>query len=129
MALTPTPTVAEATLTGVLINGGLVTSTVDPGSTIQVSLAYADAHLGCLGCIEQIQFGFSDQDPIGCFFDQSQGDLIAGSVSFTVTAPSTPGTYFLAFERAQDFGCFVSSTSWWNGTPVAANYFAMITVH
>jgi len=129
MALTPTPTVAEATLTNVLINGGLVTSTVDPGSTIQVSLAYADAHLGCPGCIEQIQFGFSDQDPIGCFFDQSQGDLIAGSVSFTVTAPLTPGTYFLAFERAQDFGCFFSSTSWWNGTPVAADYFAIITVH
>jgi len=129
MAFTPTPVVDEAKVLSVLINGGLATPTVDPGSTIQVSLAYVDAHLTCPLCIEQIQVGFSDQDPVGCIFDQSLGHLNAGSVSFSVAAPLVPGTYFLAFERAQDSACFASGTTWWSGPPVPANYFAMITVH
>jgi len=57
--------------------------------------------------------GFTDTDPIGCFFDEANLDPTSGSVAFTVTAPGTPGPTFLAFRRGAGLRMLFSGPGWW----------------
>jgi hypothetical protein len=127
MAFSPTGIWGEAQLSDVLINGGSITAPVEPGSTIDVSLSYFIEDTACPTCIDQIQVGFSHQGPMGCVFSgvPLPGGS-SGSATFTITAPATPGTYFLGFDRSQDIVC---PAGWWNGAPHdPARHFASITV-
>lgn len=122
-----TPTVRGVTISNVLINGGSITAPVDAGSTINVQLSFKIVDPGCPGCIDQIQVGFSHLAPNGCAYDGvpgAGGD--SGTTTFTITAPTVPGTYYLGADRSQAFSC---PTGWWNSAPTASNrWFAAITV-
>jgi hypothetical protein len=48
----------------------------------------------------------------------------SGTVTVTLTAPATPGTYFLAFNVTQEFGCVTTWTP-----PGHSQYFAVVPVY
>ncbi len=122
-----TPTVRGVTITNVLVNGGAITSPVEAGSTITVALDYNIVDPGCPGCIDQIQVGFSHTAPTDCVYSGIPGVAgVSGSGSTTLTAPSTPGTYYIGVDRSQAFSC---PAGWWNGAPSNTNrWIGAITV-
>lgn len=127
MGYSLTPTVRGVTISNVKVNGGAITAPVTAGSTITVSLDYQIVDTGCPGCIDEIQVGFSNDKPATCVYTgQPSSGGASGSAEFKIQAPSTPGTYYLGNDRAQDYSC---PTGWWNGAPTAANrWIAVISV-
>ena len=106
---------------------------VAPGSTITIKLHYAlAANSGCPHCDETIQLGFANQNPDQCVGGSgiiTQGGAVSGAWRFTEKAPSTAGSYFLAFAFDEDFGCNFSGPGWAGGTPnPQTQYFAHVTV-
>lgn len=122
-----TPAVRNVTISNVKINGGAITAPVAAGSTINVSLDYKITDASCPGCIDEIQVGFSHDKPASCVYQGIPGSAGAsGSATFTITAPTTTGTYYLGSDRAQDYSCPVG---WWNSAPTTSNrWFAVISV-
>lgn len=122
-----TPTVRGVTISNVKINGGAIIAPVAVGSTISVSLDYKITDAGCPGCIDEIQVGFSHDKPASCVYQGIPGSAGAsGSATFKIAAPSTPGTYYLGSDRAQDYSC---PAGWWNSAPTMANrWIGVITV-
>ena len=124
-----TPTFAGVTISNVSVNGGAITAPVEPGSTIDVTLDYNIFDDGCPGCIDQIQVGFTHSSPDDCIYSGIPGPSpgVSGTASFTITAPTFPGTYYLGFDRSQALSC---PAGWWNGAPNTPNrWFAAITVN
>ncbi len=120
------PTYEETTLSAVMLNGAKITSIVAPGSSIAVELSYEIRDTYCPGCIEQIMIGFANQDPALCIYEGIPGSGgNTGSVSFNLTAPSTPGTYYIAFDKSLQYFC---PGTWWAGPPVPARYIGSVTV-
>jgi hypothetical protein len=123
-----------ASVSNVKLNGVVVSDvTVAPGSTIKIVLHYAvAANTGCPHCDEEIQLGFANQNPDQCVGGSgiiTQGGAVAGKWKFFETAPSTAGSYFLAFAFDEDFGCNSSGPGWAGGTPnPQTQYFAHVTV-
>jgi len=123
----PSPmTYAGVTISNVSVNGGGSVATVAAGSTVAVSLDFNITDCPCPTCIDQINYGFAnDAAATGCFYDGIPGCTgDSGSAGFNVTAPATPGIYYLAFDRAEDFCCFCNcpggaSACWWTGSPAA----------
>jgi uncharacterized protein YjdB len=123
--LSPSPSYG-VTISNVRVNGGGDTVTVEPGAALNVTLSYSIVDTACPGCIDQIQVGFSSGKPFTCVYNGVPGASgKSGTASFTTTAPSTPGTYYLAFDRSQAYSC---PANWWNGVPPAQRYFAQIGV-
>jgi trimeric autotransporter adhesin len=123
--VSPSPSYG-VTISNVKVNGGGDTVTVDPGAALKVTLSYSIVDTACPGCIDQIQVGFSSQKPFTCVYNGVPGASgKSGTASFTTAAPSTRGTYYLAFDRSQAYSC---PTDWWNGVPPAQRYFAQINV-
>ncbi|MEA3412173.1 MAG: hypothetical protein U9R74_11635 [Pseudomonadota bacterium] len=124
-----------AKIGNVTINGGQGPQTVPPGSDVAVTLDYTIIDVSCPGCIDQIQYGIVTAEsgagnPVlgKCLYDGVPGPKGAsGSTAFTIKAPVEPGSYALAFDRAQEFSCS-KLTKWWNGQPRPAQYFARIEV-
>jgi hypothetical protein len=126
LGFSPTASFADVTLSNVLINGGAITPTVAPGSTVNVSVGYSIVDTGCPGCIDQIQVGFAHESPTTCIYDSVPGTTPdTGTAGFTLTAPTAPGTYYLGFDRSQAFSC---PAGWWSGAPQPFRYFGTITV-
>ena len=124
-----TPTFASVTISNVSVNGGPITTPVEQGSTINVTLDYHIFDDGCPGCIDQIQVGFTNLPPSSCVYNGVPGPFpgVSGTASFTITAPTEPGTYHLGFDRSQALSCPVG---WWSGAPTTPNrWFAAITVN
>jgi hypothetical protein len=100
-----------------------------PGETIIVQIDYRIVPEDyCPYCIDEIQVGFSNTDPLGCIYlgiPDKNGVKDTGEIS--VTLPGEPGTYFLAFNRTQDYTCPVH---WTNGDPDVTKdrYFLQIVV-
>jgi hypothetical protein len=102
------------------VNGKGNNVTVAAGSTVNVALNYAISDKTCLACIDQIEVGLNNAaGPSQCVYDDIPGTGTSGSTSFSLTAPATKGSYFIAFDTASDFGCLNSTSNWWNGTPQA----------
>jgi hypothetical protein len=106
---------------------------VAPGATINIKVKYAVvANSTCPHCDEEIQLGFANQNPDQCVGGSNpitQGGAVSGKWTFTETAPSTAGSYFLAFAFDEDFGCNFSGPGWGGGTPnPQTQYFAHVTV-
>ena len=123
-----TPSVRGVTIKNVIVNGGAITAPVAPGDSINVKLDYHIVDPGCPGCIDEIQVGFSHLGPDQCVYTGVPGGTegVSGSADFNITAPTTPGTYYLDMDRAQDFSC---PSGWWNGAPTASNrWLAVISV-
>jgi len=122
-----TPTVRGVTISNVLVNGGAITSPIAAGSSVTVEMDYNIVDPDCPSCIDQIQVGFSHVAPTGCVYSGIPGAAgDSGSGTMTLTAPSTPGTYYLGVDRSQAFSC---PAGWWNGAPSNPNrWIAAITV-
>jgi len=114
------------TISNVKINGGGNVATVAPGTAFNLSLDYFIIDTGCPGCIDQIQIGYSDAAPVACAYSGIPGIAgVPGSGQVTLTAPAAAGTYFIGFDRSQDFSC---PNHWWNSAPDASRYIAAIVV-
>jgi hypothetical protein len=107
--------------------------TVAPGSTIHIYLHWAlAANTACPHCDEEIQLGFANQNPNTCVDGiinsvLTQGGAVSGHYRFHETAPTTPGSYFLAMAYDTNFGC--NTNAWDSGTPnPQTQYFAHVTV-
>jgi hypothetical protein len=68
--------------------------------------------------------------PTHCIYSGVPGaDGASGSATASVTAPTTPGVYYLAFDRAQHFSCEQAlAAGWWSGPPDSTRYFATLHV-
>ncbi len=102
---------------------------VAPGATFGLHFFYNIVDVGCPGCIDQIQIGFANALPTTCAYDGEDGaqGVTYETKNLQLTAPTTPGIYYVAFDRSQDFSC--PTTGWWNGTPQASQYIAAIAVY
>jgi len=79
------------------------TAYVAPGSTFELSMDYSIIDKGCLTCTDQIEIGFSTASaPFACIYSGVPGATRKyGSATIPVTAPNTPGTYYLGFVTAR----------------------------
>lgn len=88
------------------VNGGAFYETVAPGSVISVDFDFSIQNLVCPGCIDQIIIGFHNGPPLACVYNGIPGPVgDSGSASFNLSAPLTPGTYFITFDRSEQFSC------------------------
>jgi len=104
---------------------------VAPGSEFELSMDYSIVDTGCPRCIDEIEIGFSTASaPFTCIYTGIPGVVgTSGHASIEVTAPNTPGTYYLGFDRAQHYTCPQALASgWWNGAPDASRIIAKIKV-
>jgi CSLREA domain-containing protein len=122
------PSFAGVTISNVKINGGSNTEFVSPGSTFSLSMDYSIVDTACPGCIDQIEIGYSTSDPFTCIYDDVPGPVgESGSATINVTAPSTPGVYYLGFDRAQHYSCAQAlAVGWWNDPPDPNRYIASV---
>ena len=87
------------------VNGGSITAPIAPGETDNIHLDYSIAvDPACPSCIQQIVFGFASESQPGFCIHTGIGSA-NGSNSFTLTAPDTPGTHYLAFGRQWQLSC------------------------
>jgi len=112
--------------TNIKIDGWKVLPPVQPGATLSVTFDFSqDQFPGCPDCIDQIQVGFIEQNPVGCVYNGIPNPSPAvGSASFTVTAPMTPGTYVLAAHRSLEFSCLPG----WELAPGPGEYIGIVSV-
>jgi hypothetical protein len=80
---------------------------VAPGATTTITANYNVGPVsGCPGCIEQLVVGIVGQtNAQGCLFDGGPGSGVTGTGSVTLTAPTTPGIYYVGIRNALQFGC------------------------
>ncbi len=105
LAFGPSMNDSYVTVSNVSVNGGSITAPIAPGETVNIHLNYSIAvDPACPSCIQQIVFGFASESEPGFCIDTGVGSA-SGSSSFTLTAPATPGTHYLAFGRQWQFSC------------------------
>jgi hypothetical protein len=81
--------------------------TVKPGQSVSISLDYKIwSRTGCPACIDQIVLGMDDK-ALTCAYHGIPGIYPgrSGSYSGTITAPETPGTYYLYTAYATQYTC------------------------
>jgi hypothetical protein len=115
---TPTPCTApkpsasvsagDAQLSAVRVNGGENTATVVVGAKVSLVLDYAFERCGLLSRDDErfIVIGFEDDDDGTCTaLSAPCPDEASGSVTLSVDAPATPGTYFIVASGEQNRDC------------------------
>jgi len=117
------------TIRDVRLNGGSNTLVgAARGQAVQIAIDYTITQSStCPSCIDQILIGFQT-GPLGCVFDGiPSGTGTSGSGVLNITAPTTPGVYYLRFRYAQAFSC---DPSWWtfDVAPNDASNIAVLTV-
>lgn len=123
----------------VAVNGGTHQAHVTPGSTFTVSLDYSAVGTGsyCPGCVVQYYVGLSPEATTGhaagvsapCFINTVfGGGHQVGSATVTLTAPSQPGIYYLAFSLSLQYSC-VGSGGLPGGAPANDQIFGAIYVN
>jgi Collagen triple helix repeat (20 copies) len=85
----------SSTFSNITINNGAVEREVAPGSLVDVRFDFTMGTDGCSGCVGNIRTGISGGGDYTCT-TASQG--YSGSAWQTITAPSTPGVYYVALE-------------------------------
>ena len=105
---------------------------VSPGTAFSVKFDYWIVDTSCPGCIDQIQVGVvtlaGSGLPQACAYNGIPGPTgVSSSGSVTLTAPSTPGTYYIAFDRSQAYSCPLGG--FWNGTPAHNRLIGAISVY
>jgi hypothetical protein len=90
---------------------------VNPGAAVTVSFDYTTIGTGtyCPTCIQQFYVGFSPEavtgtapgTPANCFISTTFMDTArtGNTGSLSLTAPSTPGIYYLAIDSTLLFSC------------------------
>lgn len=127
LAFAPIPVTEDTTLTNIKVNGGSITAPVAAGSTIKVELDYTVAPpVDCPGCIQQLVFGFASTSKPDICIDIGMS-IKSGHASFTLTAPSTPGTYYIQYTRPMMYGCY-QVTGWFHPIIPIDHYIAVVAV-
>jgi large repetitive protein len=92
-----------------LLSGtGPIQITATPGESVPLSFDYSlvEGNGDCPGCIDQIEAGFVGSVPTSCVYNGQPGPGGAsGSAALTLTAPSAPGRYYVAYQFDQQFSC------------------------
>ena len=120
------------TISNVTLNSGPIQLTTTPGATVAVNLtynivqgAYVDGNpVGCPGCIDQLVVGFVNTTPTTCVYDGQPGPPGTGDQpgSVSLTAPSTPGRYYIVFSLTENYYCQPAPGSLYNGVPAGSAY-------
>jgi hypothetical protein len=122
----------NVSISAVQLNGRARTHIrVAPSSTISITLNYAVAPVSGSTAIEEIMEGYANQNPDQCIpngMTFSQGTGGSGTTTFTETAPSTRGSYYLAFAPDLDFSCFATYTTWAQAGSPHPKHYAHVTV-
>jgi hypothetical protein len=101
----------------VQLNGGGNQVHVSPGASVSVSFGYA-----CSNCEYGMQFGLSGSTtPQACIFPPAS----AGASSVTLTAPTTPGLYYVVMDDNVN----LCQEVWDYGTPPVAQAIGSILVY
>lgn len=105
---------------------------VAPGATFGLHFFYNIVDTGCPTCLDQIQVGFANALPVICAYGGEPGAGGAAGITnetynLQLTAPTTDGIYYIAFDRSQAREC--PTTAWWSGTPQPNQYIAAIAVY
>lgn len=101
---------------------------VAPGQELLATVFYTIYQSAwCPSCLSEIQIGFPDR-PQGCaYVGYPSAAGTSGSAVLSITAPSTPGVYYLRFRYGIDWkGC--DPVNWSYGVPGEDNDIAVITV-
>jgi hypothetical protein len=109
----------STTISNVSLNSGPVQITAIPGAAVTVNLTYnlvqGNTQGGdCPGCIDQLLVGFVNTTPTTCVYDGQPGPNGTGNqqaVPFNLTAPSTPGRYYIVFAKTENYVCQPSPPS------------------
>jgi Collagen triple helix repeat (20 copies) len=133
----PTLTVGTSlfgiTVTNVRINGGNNQSHVAPGSTFSLDFDFNNTQDWCPGCIVQIYVGLnSNSQPQVCASSVVAGAApgTTGHASMTLTAPTTPGIYYIGIDRDLQFFCFGGGQVWPSGPPTTPDrYIGAVAVY
>lgn len=107
---------------------------VDAGATFSVEATYSIVDCQCPNCIDQIEIGFHTIGKAACLYNGNPNGAgnctvaTTGNATRTLTAPATPGTYQLRFNRGNDNSCQNNGAWWANVPPEAGNTFAIVCV-
>ena len=124
-----------ATLSNTKLNGGTNVLTLPGGGPFSLSYDYTIANPPdyCPGCIDQIEIGFAVGVPV-CTYDGQPYPPQSGTTPVSLTAPSTPGVYYLAMDWSLDWGCFqpvtpgVTVPPYWHSPPTPNRYIGKVIV-
>ncbi len=124
-----------ATLTNIKLNGGTNVLTLPGGGPFGLSHDYTILNPPdyCPGCIDQIMIGLAgDAAPQACTYN---GGTSSGTRAATLTAPSTPGVYFIGMDWALNWSCYQPVLSqpplapyWTSGPPTPNRYIGKVIV-
>lgn len=136
-ALTIGANIGVVAITSVNIDGsGGDQLHVLPGASIVVEFDYTIVDVACPSCIDQIQVGIVTLDgsgsPQDCAYDGIPGAVgVTNAGAVVLTAPSSPGTYYIAFDRSQHFSCSLANAggNFWNGIPGYERFIGGISVY
>jgi hypothetical protein len=126
----PTPSFALLDISNVELNGGGNVLVLPGGGSFTLEHDYFIANPEfCPTCIDQIEVGLAGSAQYqACTFDGIPPvSGITGHGSATLTVPSTPGLYYVAFDYAATFFCG-QFPNWWSGPPGPSRYMAIVIV-
>ncbi|OGP80369.1 MAG: hypothetical protein A2V86_00585 [Deltaproteobacteria bacterium RBG_16_49_23] len=104
----------------VRINGGNNQARITPGAGFTVAIDFNYAIDLCPGCIGQLYVGLdSENGPQQCPFSDQPGASpgITQTRNVNLTAPITPGVYYIGIDFDLQFNCFDPGPGWPHGPP------------
>jgi hypothetical protein len=121
------------TVTNVHVNGGNNQAHVSPGTSFSLDFDFNNTQDWCPGCIVQIYVGLnSNSQPQVCASSVVAGAApgTTGHASMTLTAPTTPGIYYIGIDRDLQFFCFGGGQVWPSGPPTTTDrYIGAVAVY
>lgn len=113
-------------LTNLNLAGQGAVAVVSPGSNVSISFDYVIGHGGCPGCVVVGAVGLYPANPGTqyCFVDAIVGATQPGSSVSSLTAPATPGIYYVRTVLSWDF-C-TNAINW--TLPVASSTIGILVV-
>jgi hypothetical protein len=123
----------NVTLSNITVAGTGQRVVANPGQVLAVSATYSIVDCQCPGCIDQIEIGLIPGGKHGCLYNGNPGGAscntpTSATAMRNVTAPTTPGTYSLRFNRGNDSSCQGNGVWWANVPPAVGNTFAILCV-
>jgi hypothetical protein len=106
--------------TNVRINGGNQQAHIQPEANFTVTFDYNCTVDFCPHCFAQLYVGLnSDIGPQACPYSAEPGPSpgTTGGVSVVLTAPTTPGVYYIGIDWSLEFQCFGGGPNWPHGAP------------
>ncbi|MEP6994910.1 MAG: putative Ig domain-containing protein, partial [Acidobacteriota bacterium] len=124
------PAIVGLSISNVQLNGGTNALFLPGGGSLTLDhdfFIYSD--VSCPGCIDQAEIGLSGTANYQlCTYDGIPGVAgVSGHGTASVTVPSAPGRYFVAFDVSAQYFCG-QFPAWWNGPPKTDRYMGVVIV-